>query len=486
MKYKVIVLTVMVLLIVVTVVFSRFEFKNKRYHQHIEADVREEDVVTRDEFATHLPIIKIETDEDIPEPYIINENGKIEIDEYGSRKQNNETVEATVDYIDAIKQNKNIVNTSIFKSNAKIRIRGNSSRGFDKKSYKLRFMNNDFTEDRKISIDGMTADSEWVLHGPYMDKTLLRNYLCYNLAGESLNLFSPEVRYCELFINGNYEGLYLIVEEIVYNDIGRINITESDPDSSETSFILKIDKKSDKEEENMRSFFYETYRRSGKNVNNVSIVYPGSSMTKEQYEYIEETYLEIEKMIVSTEMPDYNKGYRKYIDVDSFVDYYIFNEFTINTDATNLSTFLYYDLKNKKISLAIWDYNNVFGNFIRNEDINKFVLTDKWWYKYLLKDDEFTRKVIDRYRQLRKTILSDEYIINYIDETVDYLGPAIDRNYERWPKGISEEMMIPAESNQHSYEEAVNYLKERVVARGKFLDENIEAIKFYSHESNNK
>ena len=74
-----------------------------------------------------------------------------------------------------------------FKTNIKFRIRGDSSRKFIKKSYSIKFMNKNYTDNVDIGIDNMVSDSVWVLNGPCMDKTLVRNYICYNLASEIFN-----------------------------------------------------------------------------------------------------------------------------------------------------------------------------------------------------------------------------------------------------------------------------------------------------------
>lgn len=497
MKYRIIAVCTLVVTIFTAIVFSNIQFKEKRYHQHLEAKVRPEDVVTTDEFATHLPLIKIETDGKIPEAHkyeklkegekkLYSEVYSIKEDGVYKEEKNYDTVKASFEYI----QNENKENKKNdkpkFKTNILFRIRGDSSRNFEKKGYSVKFMNDDYTDKVDIEIDNMVSDSDWVLHGPCMDKTLIRNYICYNIAGEIFNVHSPEVRFCELFINGNYEGVYLLVEEINYNKDGRIDITKSDPNSKETSFILKIDAVSRYEDKNIKSFFFDTYRRESNFHNRVSIKYPSKTMTKEQKDYIEDKYYDIERTISSKSLLDKKEGYRKYIDVDSFVDYFIFNELVMNLDVLNKSTYIYSDVKNDKLKFAIWDYNNSFGNFFYNDYMDKFILIDRWWYKYLLKDEYFTEKVIDRYRRLRKTTLTTEYIENYIDETVEYLGPAITRNYQRWPNIMKTSFIFDEDVNRYTYKSNVDYLKGKFKDRIEFLDENIDYLKYYSHRSKNK
>ena len=101
----------------------------------------------------------------------------------------------------------------------------------------------------------------------------------------------------------------------------------------------------------------------------------------------------------------------------------------------------------------------------------------------LMKDEHFTQRIIDRYKYLRKNYLSDEYLLKYIDDIVYYLGDAINRNFEVWGYTFDQNTLTPIERNPKNYEEAINQLKQHIIERGKFLDEKIETIKQFSHES---
>ena len=113
-------------------------------------------------------------------------------------------------------------------------------------------------------------------------------------------------------------------------------------------------------------------------------------------------------------------------------------------------------------------------------------MQDDLWYQMLMRDEDFTERIIDRYRKLRKTWLSDEYLEQYIDETLEYLGDAIDRNFSVWDYTFELPLLRPESRNIRSHEEAVAQLKEYIQLRGQWLDENIETIQQYSHASKNK
>lgn len=477
MKYRNLAILGIILLVIIGIAFSNLEFKEKRYHQHLDAKVRPEDVVTTDEFATHLPIIDIKTEAAIPPSYkeTKDENGKI------IKEKNYDVVKSSLKYI----QNEDTENkrgdNPVFTTNAYIRTRGNSSREFEKKGYWLEFQNKDFTSNRDIEIDGMVADSDWVLHGPYLDKTLIRNYVCYNIAGEFMD-YSPNVRFCELFINNEYMGLYVLTEKIKYNKDGRIDVSKTDPKLSATSYIIKIDRPTNDKEYRVEGLLEAAGELYTKYSGAMQIIYPNKTLTEKQYDYIERDLAKVEKTIISRSVRSKKDSYKNYIDVDSFVDYYILNEFTANGDATTLSTYLYKDVRGK-LKLVTWDHNSSFDNYELGDQMDRIIFDSSWWYKYLLRDEYFTEKVIDRYKYLRKNILSDEYLMNYIDDTIEYLGPAIERNYERWPTALKFDILVPKERNQHSHDEAIDYLKNAIKRRGAYLDKNIDTLKRLSHKS---
>lgn len=483
MRYRLIFIICIVLIMITAVTFENASFKKNRYHQHKHDIISTKDFKesTNNTFSTHLPLIDISTDMPIPNPFII--------DEKGNRKRNDEMVSATIKYYDSEMKNNFLEDIPTITEKSLIRIRGRSSRNFDKKGYLLKFKKNNLIDNKKISLSGMTADSNWALHGPYMDKTLIRNYLCYNLAGEIMD-YSPNVGFCEIFLNGEYQGIYLLTEKIEYNDAGRIKITQTDPDMKSTSYILRLDVGSEDPFFELNTFSFYTGKNGSKDKGSgmLEIIYPGKTLTSFQKEYIEKDISKFEKALVSFDSADGKWGYPSFIDIDSFVDYFIINEFTMNSDAARLSTYFYKDIRGK-MKIAVWDFNSAFNNYVPEmADPHYFMMTDKFWYEYLLRDSSFVDRIIKRYRELRKTYLSDEYLLNYIDETVSYLGLAIYRNNDVWGYSFSKEydLLLPTSRNPRTYDDAVKQLKDMIVERGSYLDKNIETLYALSHDSVNK
>ena len=456
-----------------------------RVHQHLSA--RGPDAgcdCDGTQLCTHLPLVIIDTGgQEIPGV----PNG--EEDYYGEElyttaEDGTDFINVQVTVIDNEDQNNHPSDTPDFTTASQFRIRGHASRHFEKSPYLLKFIDED-GEDNPISVMGMGAHNEWVLNGPYLDKSLIRNYLCYNLAGEIME-YAPNVRYCELIVDGDYRGLYLMVESITSGDDCRLNLRSNVKDSSITGYLLRLDRTVEEEVGSTRDIY--TYMERMIFVrDDESIRYPGKNrLTEELAREIELEYSAFEKALYSYDYDTEEYGYWNYIDVDNFVDYFIINEFTRNVDSGRYSTYLYKEL-GEKYKLCVWDFNNAMDNFPDDEiTTENFALSDRVWYDMLFRDEEFAERVIERYWELRRTVFSDEYLNRYIDETLEWLGPAIDRNTERWRESIEEwEPLTPEERNVYSQEEAVDQVRHWLHERGEWLDENIQALQARAHPSRN-
>ena len=495
MKSRFITLVAVVLVLVISISVQNYRPDNYRYHQHREAQPYTACEDHGDEkFCTHLPLFNIVTEGPIPDPYLYDENGEVLKNDTGHSMTNSEMVTASVEFFTNENGNNHLTDEPDVSEKGLIRVRGKSSRQFDKKGYLLKFTEENGIDGLDVSLDGMTADNTWVLHGPILDKTLIRNYMCYNIIGEEME-YVPNVRFCELFLNGEYQGVYVLTEKIDYNDDGRCNITETDPDLTETSFILRLDAGDTDQEHRLSTFFdYNGMRGLSTRPNaHFEIIYPDETLTSNQKDYISSEISRLEKSISSFDLVDPKLGYSAYLDVDSFVDYFVFNEFMMNADAGNLSTYFCKDVRGK-ITIIGWDYNNAFNNYVVEYDANGDFVFSNDWYRWLMRDEWFVEQIVDRYYELRETLLSEEYLENYIDETVEYLGPAIARNYERWGYTFSGEycaanptiVLRPLERNPDNYDEAIAHLKEAIELHGRFLDENIESLYARCHPSVNK
>lgn len=151
------------------------------------------------------------------------------------------------------------------------------------------------------------------------------------------------------------------------------------------------------------------------------------------------------------------------------------------------STYIYKEAGGK-FKLCVWDFNNACDNYQeRALGAESFFMVKRSWYFMLFKNEEFVAQTLRRYEQLRETVLSSDYLMDYIDSALAYLGPALERNNQRWAAEIAGWDGLSGEGrNPHSHEEAVEQLKEWLLKRGAWLDKNIHSLRQYAHPSRNK
>ena len=356
---------------------------------------------------------------------------------------------------------------------ATIKYRGASSYSkFDKKQYRIKFYKNEKDSAKEVSLAGMGANSEWVLNGPYLDKTLIRNKLVYDLARE-LNGWAPDTRFVELFVDGEYQGVYLAVEPVT-NGESRLRLAEFGLLSGETAYIVNRDRIDTGSEE------IDTWgKTNGYTYNALYIRYPSKNkITEKQKEYIQKDISEFEQALYGKNFSNKRIGYQAYIDMDNWIDYFIINEFAMNYDAGNLSTYVYKELEGK-LQLAVWDFNNGFDNYQWfHTDTDRLFTVENSWFDRLWQDENFREHVYERYRQLRKTTLSDEHIADKIASYQEKLGDAVDRNFKVWEYSFEENLLV--EKNKFgtsrdigSYEEAMKQLTDTIRERLAYLDKEL-------------
>jgi len=259
MKYRVIGIISAVLMFAASLVASQVisEDKGERYIEHLMAEEKQPCKNCTEPLCTHLPIVKINTDGvDIPGDVIVDELGNTLA--YTKSPDGDEKIISNIEIIDNTGFYNHSSDTAKIKSSISIRIRGHSSRHFDKKNYIINLIDENGMNNPQ-SVMGMDTHHEWALHGPYLDRTLIRNYLSYNLSGQIMD-YAPNVRFCELILNDEYMGLYLMTETITAGKEGaRLNLTVDKKDNTFSGYLLRVDRGSDTELKNIKSFSEYTY-----------------------------------------------------------------------------------------------------------------------------------------------------------------------------------------------------------------------------------
>lgn len=473
-----------------------------RYHQHQEQPSETElgEKPDTDGLVTHLPIIQIDTEKDgvkqkIPGKAILDEGQNAVIGE--ETGENGETeIAASLKTMEREGQWHSSEDPADQESDILIHIRGNSSRAFDKNNYRIKLTEKgDITKGRSLSLMGMPASSDWILHGPFLDKTLIRNYMWMNISAEIMG-YAPNVRFCELILDGEYMGVYVLMETIDVSET-KVNLTQYEEGDPVMSYMVHIEPKAELAKSVETFSFYAKKLEPGRQI---EIAYPRTMyQTDEVKQYIQTDFSEIEQALYSSEAGSNPDFYLEYLDEQSFVDYYILQEFVGNNDMFQASTYFYKDVRGKLHIGPVWDYNNVLDNYTNVMPAEDFLLSQNGFYSQLMKSSRFVNKVTERYRELRKGILSEEYLCSYIRETEAWLGTAVDRNYTVWgytwdwqqipmyerrrPDAGSKETY--ADVNPSSYGEATEDMISYMKRRGNWLDENIESLRQYCQTSKN-
>lgn len=363
-----------------------------------------------------------------------------------------------------------------------IEIRGASSTMFDKKGYAVetRLENG---ENNNISVLGLPIENDWVLHGPYSDKSLIRNVLAYHFA-EAMGQYAPRTRLCEVFINNSYSGVYVLTEKIKKDtfrvDVGKLEAHEISGRDLTGGYIFKLDKGDE-------PFWISPYLSLNSNDIRFLHHYPDPYlMPMQQKEYIKNFVTDFEDALAGDQFYDPVLGYKPYIDVQSFVDFYLVNEISKNVDGYRISTFLHKDKdKLDKVSPLkagpVWDFNLGFGN----ADYYDGSVTSGWqsnhpadywstpfWWNRLKEDPEYFNLLVDTWIDYRSTILSDTRVNEVIDSLTTLLADAQQRNFNAFP--ILSRYIWPNNYVGGSYENEINYLKNWIFERMAWMDEQLD------------
>ena len=396
-------------------------------------------------------------------PIIVFDSFGVPVDQYsdpGAARPFRSTYAVVIDK-DAVSSGRAIITgPANFQGRGGTHVRGESSSGFPQKSYSWETWNNE-DEDKAESILGFPVESDWVLHAPYTDKTLMRNYLIYDrMRALNGNASAMGVKFVEVFFNQGggslnedaYRGVYVLVEKIK-RDSARVNIAKlnefmNDPAQITGGYIFKKDKPGI----DMITFNTSTY---GQQFQFVEPDFPTSA----QRTWLSNHVNAFEAALAGSNYTNPATGYAAYIDPPSFIDNQWFVEIAKQIDGYRLSTYFYKD-RNAKIHCApLWDYNLSLFNadYLQGDIHSGWYYTqlgggDYYYWPRLLQDANYRLQHWDRYWELRRGIFETTAILNYIDglasqlvngsatpvtNSMANLAPAAEnpamRHFRKWP-----------------------------------------------------
>ena len=400
--------------------------------------------------STNLPLIKIETDE------------------FGISYNQSIWTTAHMGIVNNVnKYNKPTDINNEYNGLISIRSRGQSSRDFAKKSYRFELIDSTGA-DTTFSILGMPKESDWILFGPYTDKSQIRNKFAYDL-GARMGHYQPRSRFCELMINGQNEGLYMITEQIK-RDKNRVDISKLDSSEIEGfevtgGYIFKYDK---------------TDPNSKIRIKSREIVYP-DVLQPEQETYLKNYFNTYDSILKTNDFLDPEIGFRRYASDSSLVDYMIISEIIKNADSYLYSTYLHKDRDDKDGRTKfgpMWDYDLGFGNTIFQQgnvtegwqwDVNRTMNLTRY-----LQDRKLVELLQNRWWELRKSTFCNDSIFNLFDQLIEQIKEVRIRNYDVWPY-IDKTLFFPG-YNVYSYDAEIETLRNWIETRLKWIDSNINNI----------
>ena len=386
----------------------------------------------------------------------------------------------SVRFMDATKGRNSLLGAADYDGRASVNLRGFSTLRQPKNSMTLRLIDENNSK-VKAGLFGMPKESDWVLYAPFVDKTLMRDALAYELSNQ-MGRYAPRTKFVEVFMERSggklgqrdYMGLYLLVEKIKRGK-NRVNITElSATDTSEPDitggYIIKRD--------HSESYEPSFPTRRG---NHFYYVEPDpEDMSRNQMNWISSYMNQFEQALYGSDFNDPARGYAAYLDVDAFIDQHWLIEMSKNIDGFRYSAYLFKDRGGKLNVGPAWDWNLSFGNadYYDGSDPRGWYtpnLRDREisWFRRLDEDPEFQQRTIDRWGELRRTVFSTHTILARVDEMAAQLNEAQARNFRRWP--VLGRRVHPNDFVGDTYEEEIKWMKQWIQKRLAWIDSQFVA-----------
>jgi len=341
---------------------------------------------------------------------------------------------------------------SLQQTGMKIRGRGNSTwYTHPKKPFQMKF--ND-----KTSFLGMPADKKWLFLAEYSDKTMLRNKIAFEMGYISKLDWTPQSAFAEVYVSGEYNGTYNITQKVEESD-HRVVL-------GDTGYLLEIDQLDRLDADDV--YFYTSDFL-------INVKEPSIDLASEEYFYINDLINEFETVLHSSQFKDPLSGYAKFIDIDSFIDWYLISEITKNVDSKYFSSIYLNVMPGEKIKMGpLWDFDLSFGNvdYADSQFAAGFWVKDHPWYSRLFQDDAFVIKINERFKYFRS---NQTAILNKIDQQAEALKWAQQENDDKWQTmGV---YVWPNPVVLASYDEEVAHLKDWYTRRMNWLESAFENLK---------
>ncbi len=373
-----------------------------------------------------------------------------------------------------------------------IEVRGNYSASLPQLPYE--FETRDINGNNlDTSLLGMPSEHDWCLIAMYNDKSFMRNMISYN-SFTDMGHWASRNELCEVILNGEYQGVYALTESIK-RDANRVDIAKLDPTEIiwpdvSGGYILKTDYWNGS---NSWLLNYSPIDHPGFDIHLVYYYPKPLEIVPQQQTYIQTFVNDYETALYGPNFADTTNGYRKYISTRSFIDYFLVNELSRNTDGFKKSCYFYKEKDANSGTIGklkagpVWDFDWAWKDIW---DCSIFQATDGsgWshhindcnpdiygtgWYIRLLQDSSFANELNCRWQELRTTIFDTTYLFHVMDSIAAYSNEAQARHYTYWGHmGVASgtpEVTAP----RQSYQAEVDSLKSWILRRIIWMDANM-------------
>jgi CotH kinase protein len=331
-----------------------------------------------------------------------------------------------------------------------IETRGQSSQQFPKKSFAIELR-------RDAPLLGMPADDDWVLYGPYNDKTLMRNVVAYRTA-RWMGRYAARTRFVRLRLEGRAHGVYVLMERLELGDTQRTSSADTgDRVRGDALFEFTFPFQARSKDPSFRT---PVKRRP--------IVWEDP----ERGDLSAREARRLASKVRAAERSLYGPGsWRRHLDEAAAVDFALVNELFKNQDGFHASTYM--TLRDGKLHLGpVWDYDISMGNsdYGPGSRLRGWMLARRDWAERLYADRRFTRRMAARWRELRGDGLRRE-LLGIVAGAERELRGSVADNFARWPVLGRRIWPNPVARGSHGAE--LRFLRGWLTRRIAWIDRNI-------------
>lgn len=316
-----------------------------------------------------------------------------------------------------------------YSGTTEIKGRGNVTWDQPKKPFRLKLPSSAMA--LPDGLAGMAKSRHWALLANYLDPSQLRNATAFDLSSQTSLVWTPAYRFVEVVLNGSYEGVYMIVEQIRGAE-DRVPITAMGPgdgagEALTGGYLLEVD-----------NYLEQNSEPGWRTTKNVPVVVkePDPATPGEQMPYVQSYVQAFEDALYSESSADPDTGYRQYVDIQSLVDYYLVNEVAGNQDTFRTSAYFWKERSDPLLHFGpVWDFDAGMGNSFLMLQPNSTWWTrlQGQWMPKFFDDPWFEQQVIARWNELSHAF---QTVADLMPSRSAYLAPAVENDYARWARPV--------------------------------------------------